>query len=107
MNKNDDLKNGQNATTLSRRDFSDAKCGGVGGRLRTRQCCGGGIALSSTSAPRPNIVFLMGDGVRPDEVGGGNKLIQTPNIDRIGRRAPASATVSPSMHCARQAVPPC
>src|SRR5271170_2902739 len=35
---------------------------------------------------KPNIVCLVGEGLRWDELSStGNKLIQTPNMDRIGR----------------------
>src|SRR5512147_3171130 len=44
-------------------------------------------ALSSTTlGNRPNLVFFLGEGVRWDESSlAGNKLLRTPNIDRIGR----------------------
>src|ERR1035438_5437111 len=35
---------------------------------------------------KPNIVCVVGEGLRWDEMSAtGNKLIQTPNLDRIGR----------------------
>jgi arylsulfatase A-like enzyme len=41
---------------------------------------------STTYAPRPNIVCIVGEGLRSDELSStGNKLIHTPNLDRIGR----------------------
>jgi len=44
-------------------------------------------ALSSTAiGQRPNLVFFLGEGVRWDQSSlAGNKLLRTPNIDRIGR----------------------
>ena len=37
-------------------------------------------------AAKPNILFILGEGVRPDEFSlAGNKILQTPNMDRIGR----------------------
>jgi len=36
--------------------------------------------------PRPNFIFLLGEGHRPDALSlNGNKILQTPNFDRIGR----------------------
>src|SRR5215470_7725298 len=41
---------------------------------------------SAVSGPRPNLVFFLGEGVRWDESSlAGNQLLETPNIDRIGR----------------------
>jgi len=38
------------------------------------------------SGKKPNIVFFLGEGVRPDECSlSGNKFLNTPQIDRIGR----------------------
>jgi len=35
---------------------------------------------------KPNIVFFLGEGLRPDELSSaGNRVIQTPNLDRIAR----------------------
>ncbi len=42
--------------------------------------------LSQPGAHRPNIVCLIGEGLRADELSAtGNKLIRTPNMDRIAR----------------------
>jgi arylsulfatase A-like enzyme len=43
--------------------------------------------LSATAAaPRPNFVVILGEGMRADELSSaGNKLISTPNLDRIAR----------------------
>jgi arylsulfatase A-like enzyme len=47
----------------------------------------GGTALSADSPRRPNIVFIMTDQHRWDCVGAnGNKLIKTPNLDRLAAR---------------------
>lgn len=44
------------------------------------------VFAAPLSAPRPNLVFFLGEGVRWDEASiAGNKLLHTPNIDRIGR----------------------
>ena len=118
MDKNDDLKKGQNVSALSRRDFLTQSAGVLGAAYAPASAASGASPLMSTSAPRPNIVFLMGDGVRPDEVGGGNKLIQTPNIDRIAREgasfsnsfainalcAPSRATVLTGLYSCRHGV---
>ncbi len=43
-------------------------------------------AFSAEPARRPNIVFFLGEGVRPDETSrAGNKILNTPNLDRLGR----------------------
>jgi arylsulfatase A-like enzyme len=44
-------------------------------------------ALANTGGSRPhNLVFFLGEGARPDESSlAGNRLLHTPNIDRIGR----------------------
>src|SRR6202040_250963 len=40
----------------------------------------------AASLPKPNLVFFLGEGARWDESSlAGNKLLKTPNIDRIGR----------------------
>jgi hypothetical protein len=47
----------------------------------------GGKALAAPApAKRPNIVLLLGEGLRWDEFGfAGNTILKTPNIDRIAR----------------------
>ena len=53
--------------------------------------CGLESVASHASAPesagqRPNLVCFLGEGLRPDEFSlEGNKLLHTPNMDRIGR----------------------
>lgn len=43
-------------------------------------------AFAAGTAKRPNIVFFLGEGVRPDETSlAGNKILHTPNLDRLGR----------------------
>ena len=57
--------------------------------LKTGASALGSLALHSApqSAPRrPNIIHIMTDGHRPDALSlNGNPILQTPNIDRIGR----------------------
>jgi arylsulfatase A-like enzyme len=44
------------------------------------------LGQTQAAARKPNIVFFLGEGVRPDECSlAGNKLLRTPNIDWIGR----------------------
>lgn len=46
----------------------------------------GAHALLLAAAPRPNIVFILVDDLRWDELGiAGHPYLRTPNIDRIGR----------------------
>src|SRR5205809_4763912 len=41
---------------------------------------------SAVGGSKPNLVFFLGEGVRWDESSiAGNRLLHTPNIDRIGR----------------------
>ena len=41
---------------------------------------------AATAPKRPNIVFILGEGLRHDEFSGvGNRILHTPNMDRIGR----------------------
>src|SRR5579875_3655916 len=45
-----------------------------------------GHAQLAGSTRRPNIVFMLGEGQRADALSlAGNRLLQTPNHDRIGR----------------------
>ena len=45
-----------------------------------------GSAGAASAAPRPNLVFFLGEGARWDESSlAGNRLLKTPHIDRIGR----------------------
>ncbi len=44
-----------------------------------------GLGDSATDSSKPNIVCIVGEGLRADELSStGNKLIKTPNMDRIG-----------------------
>ena len=43
-------------------------------------------AQRAGSPPRPNLIFMTTDGHRPDALSlNGNRILQTPNFDRIGR----------------------
>jgi arylsulfatase A-like enzyme len=44
-----------------------------------------GSSVRASAAARPNLVFFLGEGARPDECSlAGNRLLHTPHIDRIG-----------------------
>lgn len=65
----------------SRREFLKAGAGVVGGMAAFP-----GAAAARADAPRPNFVFLLGEGHRPDALSlNGNAIVRTPNFDRIGR----------------------
>jgi arylsulfatase A-like enzyme len=83
----------------SRRSFLKAGVGMVGAMGM------GSAPLNTMGSPppdpppaRPNFVFLMGEGHRPDALSlNGNTIVQTPNFDRIGREGiqfPNSFTVN-------------
>jgi len=69
----------------SRRGFLKAGAGAVGALAlgsATPQNAEGPAAQS----PRPNFIFITTDGHRPEALSlNGNNILQTPNIDRIGR----------------------
>src|SRR5579862_6478347 len=58
-----------------RRSFLKAGAGAVGT-----------MALGADRPGRPNLIFMTTDGHRPDALSlNGNRILQTPNFDRIGR----------------------
>jgi arylsulfatase A-like enzyme len=59
----------------------------ISGAVGTSVCSLDGLqALAQGSDSRPNIVCFVGEGLRWDELSAtGNKLVRTPNMDRIGR----------------------
>ena len=65
-------------------------------------------AVNAVKRSRPNVLLLMADQLRADCVGAyGNKVIQTPNLDRIARegvRFTAAYSASPSCTPARAAL---
>jgi len=65
-----------------RRSFLKAGAGAVGGAaLGTNS-----LAQSAQAPRRPNLIFMTTDGHRPDALSlNGNRILQTPNFDRIGR----------------------
>lgn len=91
---------------LRRREFIKAAGGAVAGAALGIQP---GAAHGATSTmPRPNILYLMTDQHRGDCLGcGGNKVIQTPNLDRIARegaRFSAGYSSTPTCTPARSAL---
>lgn len=85
MSEDKTIKIDKKESSVSRREFLKQGAGVLGATCGTSIDMLGATQAAGASVRRPNIVFIMGDGVRPDELGiGGNKLIQTPNIDRIG-----------------------
>jgi arylsulfatase A-like enzyme len=69
----------------SRRSFLKASAGAVGSlALGTAGARGGESAPAQ--AARPNFIFISTDGHRPDALSlNGNRILSTPNFDRIGR----------------------
>ena len=68
----------------TRREFLQA-AGATGATLMAPQLLHVPRAQAAAAA-RPNLVFLLGEGARWDESSlAGNKILRTPNIDRIGR----------------------
>jgi arylsulfatase A-like enzyme len=68
----------------TRREFLQA-AGATGAALIAPQLLAAPRAPAATTA-RPNLVFFLGEGARWDESSlAGNKILKTPNIDRIGR----------------------
>ena len=71
-------------STATRREFLQA-AGATGAALIAPQLLAAPRAQAATTA-RPNLVFFLGEGARWDESSlAGNKILKTPNIDRIGR----------------------
>lgn len=81
----------------SRRDFLKAGAGALGALSVAGNSFAAGSGQSSTGAQRPNFVFFLSEGVRPDEFSAsklqgwngnglsamGSGIIRTPNQDRI------------------------
>ncbi len=60
--------------------------GAMGASACRTRCTGVVRAAAERREQKPNIVCIVGEGLRWDELSStGNKLIQTPNLDRIGR----------------------
>ncbi|MHC4177769.1 MAG: sulfatase-like hydrolase/transferase, partial [Planctomycetota bacterium] len=60
-------------------------------------CCTASLAHAEDTAQKPNVVFLLSDDQRPDTIAAlGNRVIQTPNLDRLVRQG----TTMPRAVCA-------
>jgi hypothetical protein len=68
----------------SRRDFlQSGAMAAFGGTLAASMS---NAQTPSNSSKRPNMIFFFGEGQRADALSlAGNKILQTPNHDRIGR----------------------
>ena len=74
-----------NEGKTSRRTFLQAGAGAVGA-LALGSASPQNAAGATAQSPRPNFIFITTDGHRPDALSlNGNSILQTPNIDRIGR----------------------
>jgi arylsulfatase A-like enzyme len=66
-----------------RRQFVRTLAGALGA---TAVCNADGLRFLTAGSERPNIVFFLGEGLRYDEFSFmGNKILKTPNMDRIAR----------------------
>ncbi len=74
-----------NEGKTSRRTFLQSGAGAVG-VLALGSASPQNAAGATAQSPRPNFIFITTDGHRPDALSlNGNSILQTPNIDRIGR----------------------
>jgi arylsulfatase A-like enzyme len=70
---------------MTRREALKVGAGTLGGMAAAARAGTGAALPGPRPTPRrPNIIFFMGDGLRPDEMSvAGNPIIHTPNMDRI------------------------
>lgn|SRR6187402_30063 len=67
----------------TRRDFLQGSIAVAGAALASNVAAP--LAIAETKAKRPNLVFFFGEGQRADALSiAGNKILKTPNHDRIG-----------------------
>jgi len=67
----------------SRRTFLRSSAAALAATTRVSRLLGEAL---NNSSKKPNIVFFLGEGTRPDECSlSGNPILHTPHIDRIGR----------------------
>lgn len=80
------LSEWDNEKDRSRRSFLKSLAGASGCLMLGQQNLLSAVnAASAHQIQRPNLVCIVGEGLRPDELSyGGNKIIHTPNLDRIG-----------------------
>ena len=86
-----------NGSRQSRRDFLKTGASALGALGVASNSLGTALGQTSEGNPRPNFVFFLGEGLRPDEFSCsklqgwdgnglsamGNGLIKTPNLDRV------------------------
>ena len=72
---------------MERRTFLKAVVGTVSGLVvSSGPLLASNTGRGQTRGTKPNLVFVLGEGLRPDELScGGNTIINTPNMDRIAR----------------------
>ncbi len=71
-------------TGTSRRTFIKTAVGALGGAALAENALGAIALADSTQSQRPNFLFVLGEGVRYDELHAtGNPIIRTPNLDRL------------------------
>jgi len=70
----------------SRREFLETGARAVSGLAMATAALEPERLKAASVEARPNFLFLLGEGVRSDELSStGNKIISTPHLDRIGR----------------------
>ena len=67
--------------SLARRNFLKYSSAGLLGATLSNSC-----SNTKSIVDRPNIIVLIADDLRWDCIGRLNKLIQTPNLDRLAER---------------------
>ena len=71
-------------TGTTRRDFLQASLAVAGTALASS--VGAPVAAAESKEKRPNLIFFFGEGQRADALSiAGNRILKTPNHDRIGR----------------------
>ena len=73
-------------TKATRRTFVKRAAGVAGALAMAPGLLREAAAAETHGAKPPNLIFILGEGVRPDETSAaGNKLLKTPNLDRLQR----------------------
>ena len=68
----------------SRRTFLKSAAGALGAAALTSSALSAMSLADSTNTKRPNFLFILGEGIRYDELHAtGNPIIQTPHLDRL------------------------
>lgn len=69
---------------ISRRAFLKSATGAMGSIALASSTLSAGSLTNNSNAKRPNFLFILGEGVRYDELHAtGNTIIQTPHLDRL------------------------